>query len=135
VKRVKIGTFPEWSVPRARDEAAEKSAAAARGEDLTGDRRGGGTTFGDLFAVYLEVHAKPYKKSWAQDEYTYNRHLAHGENRPLSDISVAMLQRLHVKIGTSSGQTTADRVRALVSTMYNVAKEGSIPRSERSKNQ
>ena len=120
--RIKLGAFPELTVENARRKAVGISANVAMGEPAV-EPAIEEPTLGDLFQTYLEVHAKPYKRSWRQDEYTFNRHLAGWAKRPLSQITRGDLQRLHSDLGARVGQTTANWVRALLSSMWSVAKD------------
>lgn len=121
-QRVKLGVFPDLSVENARKFAQRVSANVAEGKPPIEERHDS-TTLGKLFSTYLEVWAKPRKKSWQQDKYAYDRHLKHWQHRQLEDITKSDLQRLHATIGTKHGTTTANRLRALLSKMWNVAIE------------
>jgi integrase len=121
-QRIKLGIFPDLSVENARKFAQRISANVAEGKPPIEEHREE-TTLGQLFQTYLDVWAKSRKKSWRQDEYSYNRHLKHWQHRKLADITKTDLQRLHATIGTEHGTTTANRVRSLLSAMWNVARD------------
>ena len=97
--RIKLGAFPELSVENARKKAMTISANVAMGKPPLEAASGDDTTLGAVFETYLEVHAKPHKRSWPQDQYIFDRHLSAWTHRPLSQISKAELQRFHAEIG------------------------------------
>ncbi len=123
-RRINVGRYPDLSISQARKKAQRILGDLAMGEDIDKPDVG---TFGSLWELYLEVHAKPFKRSWKQDEYTYDRHLKKWANRQLTEITTHDCQKLHVGIASKIGSTTANRVRALLSTMFSLAvKQGII---------
>jgi len=121
--RLKIGRFPEVTVEQARKDAARLSGQIAQGKDPAEDRRKarGETTVGELFALYLDGHAKPHKRTWKGDKAQYGRYLAGWKGRKLSRVRKADVAALHAKIGKDNGPYAANRLLALLSAMFNFA--------------
>ncbi len=124
-ERVTLGRYPDLSIEQARRKAEEVNATIAKGENPNDKRRieRAEITFGELFKEYLERHAKPNKESWKYDEAQYERHLSSWEKRKLSTIARAEIQKLHHEIGKNKGHTTANRLKALISTVFSKATE------------
>lgn len=123
VGRVTIGRFPAVTVERARKEATRLANEVAQGNDPAEERRKarGETTVAELFALYLEGHAKPHKRSWQGDQGQYDRYLADWKARKLSQVRRADVAGLHAKIGRDNGPYAANRLLALLSAMFNHA--------------
>lgn len=81
-------------------------------------------TFSELFEAYIERHAKLHKKTWKFNQEYYDRHISHiiGDEQ-LSLITREQMQRLHMKLAKTSGQSMANQVIALITTVYNKAIE------------
>ncbi len=121
--RLKIGRFPGVTVEEARKEVARMTGQLSQGENPADSRRKarGETTLGDLFALYLDSHAKPHKRTWKEDEAQYKRYLARWKARKLSDVRPADVTALHAKVGRENGHYAANRMLALLSVMFNHA--------------
>ena len=122
--RLKIGRFPEISVELARKEIARLTGQIAQGKDPAADRRKARneTTVGELFEMYLDGHAKPHKRTWQGDQDQFDRYLAsRWKARKLSQIRRADVATLHAKIGKNNGPYAANRLLALLSSMFNHA--------------
>jgi integrase len=122
--RLKIGRFPEVSVEDARKEIARLTGQIAQGKNPAADRRKARaeTTVGELFELYLNGHAKPHKRTWQGDQDQFDRYLAPSwKTRKLSQIRRADVATLHAKIGRNNGPYAANRLLALLSTMFNYA--------------
>jgi len=121
VERVTIGKYPAMTIEQARKKAAEINVAMTNGESVNSKKRNirQEMTLGELFDIYLERHAKVHKKSWPNDVSQYRRHLCQWKNRKLSDINKRDVQKLHVSIGDKSGIYQANRVLALLSSIFN----------------
>ena len=122
--KIRLGTYPDLSLVSARDAAATALGDFAKGAEpsVTRTKSGARLTLGDLWAHYLDQHAKPRKRTWHVDEQRFNRHLTQWEHRRLVAISTAEVQTLHNRIGKRSGRYEANRLRALLHTMYSVAR-------------
>ena len=122
--RLKIGRFPEVSVEAARKEIARLAGQIAQGKNPAADRRKarGETTVGELFELYLNGHAKPHKRTWQGDQDQFDRYIAPcWKTRKLSQIRKADVAKLHARIGKDNGPYAANRLLALLSSMFNHA--------------
>jgi integrase len=81
----------------------------------------------DFFATYLERHARPNKKSWAQDKELFKsvRPTAWLKRR-LSAITTGEISEWHDRMGRERGRVRANRGLTLLRTMYNKAREWRI---------
>jgi len=70
---------------------------------------------------YIERYAKVHKKSWQVDTQQFKRYAKTWENRKLSSISKSHIQKLHAEIGATKGHYAANRLLALLHTMFNRA--------------
>jgi integrase len=122
-RRLKIGRFPGVTVEQARKEVARMTGELAQGSNPAHARRAARdeTTVGELFALYLDGHAKPHKRTWKEDEAQYKRYLARWKARKLSELRPADVTALHAKIGRENGHYAANRMLALLSAMFNHA--------------
>ena len=120
-QRFRIGRYPDLSIEAARAEAKKLTGLMAQGVNPQDAKRAarGELAFGDLFTDYLERHAKPYKKSWKQDQDQYDRYMKPLAGRKVSAITRADVQRLHANIGREHGPYSANRALALVSAIFN----------------
>jgi integrase len=123
VGRSTIGRYPGVTVEQARKEVARLAGAIAQGDNPVQERREarGETTVGELFALYLDGHAKPHKRTWKEDQAQYNRYLAGWKLRRLSEVRPGDVMTLHAKIGRDNGHYAANRMLALLSAMFNHA--------------
>jgi len=118
-QRIVIGRYPDVAIEQARREAAKLAGQIASGANPQDRKRAARRemTFGDLFADYLDRHAKPHKKSWEQDQKQFDRYLKPLAGRKASAITQADVQRLHAGIG-NKGRYSANRALALVSVVF-----------------
>lgn len=125
VRRVTLGRYPWLTVPLARKEAMRIRTEIAQGHDPIGERAAERQilTFGDLEEVYVERYAKPHKRTWKRDEQMIAGYLAKWRSRRLSDITTDDVARLHERLGRENGRYAANRVVALLRTMFNVARD------------
>ena len=108
-------------VDRGRDPAEARAKAKAEEEATKNAKE---TTFGDLAAEYLKYHAKPHKKSWRGDERMLEKDvLPHWKDVPLSQITRASVRNLVEPIAGRGAPIQANRVLALVRTMFNIGIE------------
>lgn len=80
-------------------------------------------TFGELWTLYLERHAKMNRSSWRNDADLHRLYLEGWRNRKISYITSEAIRELHQKIGTDNGMVTANHVHALIRLMFNKAIE------------
>jgi len=125
-EKVLIARFGEISVDDARNHAAKLNADIANGNNPAHGRRliRAEMTFGELFALYLERHAKVNTKRWRETELKFKQYLDRNDQGgvKLSDRRVSSLKRveiahLHSKISTAH-PVTANRVLAVVSSVF-----------------
>ena len=77
-ERITIGTFPNTTVEKARRRAGQVNSAIDGGANPAEAKRAHKSEmiFAELFAEYIERHAKPRKRTWREDESKYNQYLA-----------------------------------------------------------
>lgn len=125
-ERITLGRYPNLSIEQARNKAAEVNSMFALGQNPNDRRRAerAEVTLRSLFEEYLERYAKLHKRSWQTDEGNFNRYLSGSwGKRQISSITKIDIQNLHNQIGRQKGIYTANRLLALLSTMYNKAIE------------
>jgi integrase len=122
-QRVRLGGYDEITTDQARKLCAKKLGDIADGADPMAEKRAirEGTTLGELWA-WFSSQAKARKRSYAADESRWKHHLQSWQSRRLSDISCGDVSALHARIGKNVSTTTANRVLALLSVMFNRAR-------------
>ncbi len=122
-ERIRLESFPAVNVDRARELAQIHVGEIAGGGNPAEQRRlaRGEITLGALFERFINDHAKAHKKTWQDDQDQYDRYLTHWTNRKLSSIKRGDVQRLHTETGATKGHYTANRLLALLSTVFNFA--------------
>src|SRR5262249_26989734 len=120
-ERITVGTFPNTSIEKARKRAASINLAIEGGanpaEAKPADRSE--RTFAELFRDYLAQHAKPKKRTWEEDQTKYELHLAKSLGaKKLSAIERSDLATIHSSMTRAGKPTTANRVLALVSSVF-----------------
>ncbi len=122
--RITLGTFPDMTIEQARKEAQKYKADMANGINPADEQRKARTemTFGELFELYLERHAKPRKRSWQDDLANFKLYLEPLGKKRLSEIRKSHIASIHSKIGKRH-KVTANRVLALVSSIFGRAIE------------
>lgn len=121
LERITIGRYPDVSIEQARRKAAEINSDIAKGLNPGEVKRGrkAELTFSDLFQEYLERHSKPTKRTWAEDDSKYRTYLAKPlGNKKLSAIDRASIAAIHSSITKAGHGITANRVKALVSSIF-----------------
>ncbi len=130
IVRMPLGTFPTISVENARDLCRSALGDMAKGVNPLAKRKGErraaqqerqGATLADLWTVYLDLHAKPHKKSWQDDERMYKKYMAKLHGKRLSDIDDTAVAKWHAAIAKGHGPIQANRAKALLATMYSKA--------------
>ena len=119
-ERIKLGNFPSMTVEQARISGSDVNAQIDRKNNPNDARRAelSEITLKELFDDYLELHAKPHKKSWKTDAMNYKNHLSHWDNRKLSTIKALDIKRLHNKINDKVGGYQANRIHSLIRSMF-----------------
>lgn len=120
-QRTHLGRFPGMTVEQARKRAAVLNAEIAEGGDPQQRKRRlrEEVTLGELFEHYMETHAKVHKRSWQEDERLFRQFLAPWAHRRASSVTRSMVQALHAKVGRDNGRYSANRLLALLSTVFN----------------
>src|SRR5262249_34668778 len=123
--RFKLGEHPEVTPEQARKLAGKISAKVTEGIDPRQERwkARDELTLVELFERYLEQHAKRKKKTWKEDEATFNRYCGKLKNRALSAIAPNDVMTLHNSIGSGDHgkKYAANRTLSLLSKMFNHA--------------
>ncbi len=145
--RERLGGFPELHLDDARKSVTQRMGDAARGVDLAERRRAqrAALTLVELFNHYLESHAKAHKKRWGDDVKQFERYFGKApedrkpddkpvpfpgwRNRSVNTIDTEAVKSLHVKIGEKHGKYAANRVLALLSSMFSNAGLPSVTKS------
>jgi integrase len=124
MRRITVGQYPAMTVLRAREEVLKIKAAIAEGKDPADQRREERSEirFKAFAELYLERHAKKQKRSWRQDRRMIESYLSKWQSRKLSDIRPEDIAQLHDKVGREHGPYTANRVLALLRSMFNLAR-------------
>ena len=124
-QRITIGPYIDLSIDQARKEAERMNADIALGKNPAADRKAlrQESTLKDLFTRYLEKQAKPFQRTWRNDESMYNAHLENWQFRKLSSIARTDVQALHARIGNNSGKVAANRVVQLLRRLFEYANE------------
>lgn len=124
VRRMSLGRYGTLTVDQARDLAKVKIGEIAKGSDPAEERqtRRQSPTFGQLEQLYLERHAV-HKKSAINDVGMFKNWLSDWRPRRLSVITRADVCARHAEIGSQGKTTTANRMIALVRTMFNLAQD------------
>lgn len=129
-RRYTIGDARAISLGKATDKALEVIAAVKLDRrDPHADRAQDDlSTFGALFDVWLERHAKQNKKSWAADEGLYNRHIkARLAHRAIADLKKRDYVDVLDSIMAASSGSQANAAQALITATLNWSEnEGKI---------
>jgi integrase len=128
-ERITIGTFPTTSVEKARRRAGQVNSAIDGGANPAEAKRAHKSEmiFAELFAEYLERHAKVRKRTWPEDESKYGQYLA----QPLGPKKLSAIDRndvatVHSAITRAGTRVTANRVLALVSSIFGWASSAGL---------
>lgn len=124
-ERVTYGRWPGITVKRARELARIDLGKVGEGRSLASSRRAmrKEETLGDLWGKYLELHAKPHKRSWDTDERRWKAYLAGHAKERLGGITTVVVTRWLTAIATTSGKGAANRTRALLHTMFELGRK------------
>ncbi len=131
-ERYMLGKWPKVTVEQARDEADRKNGLIADGVNPSDKRRvnRNAPTLGEVFDEYIGMPTRGKSKRPRSAKTTlgyrnaYDNHLAKDfGNRRLSTIRRSELEQLHNSIGEGHGHTIANRVLALVKSLFNYAIE------------
>lgn len=120
-----IGSFPEMSIEAARQQT-ERWNSNPDDPELTKRPRAARaitskTSLGTLWDLWAKG-AKARKKSFRGDEYNYKKHLVKWKDRGIGKIRRVHVLELYDEICEGSGRYMANRIIALLSTLFNFAK-------------
>lgn len=121
LERITLGRYPDLTVEQARRKAAKINADIANDVNPGEVKRGrkAELTFSALFVEYLERHSKPNKRTWTEDESRFKTYLEKPlGNKKLSTINRADIAAIHSSITKAGHGITANRVKALVSSVF-----------------
>jgi integrase len=125
-KRLTLGRYPAVTLADARELAREAQLNVAKGRDPVAEKRVAREvlTFGELAEKYIDHHAKPNKKSWGEDQRQLDASLLpKWKHRPAADVtSEDLLSLLNAKV-KAGAPVAANRLRALVSSVYSFGAE------------
>lgn len=114
------------TIDQARRLAAFINAKAAEGVNLAEVKRAhrAERTFAELFTEYLERHAKHQKRTWTEDRQRFAQYLAKPlAKKKLSAINRPTIASIHSAITNNGHPVVANRVLALVSSIFGRAIE------------
>jgi integrase len=123
--RVSIGKYTQMTIEEARIKAQKVISELISGKNPNEEKKKvrAETTFGEMFAAYMERYSKPLKKSWEADQREVSRFLSHWFKRRLSSVTKQEVQALHEKIRIESGLYQANRLLEKIKAIYNKAIE------------
>lgn len=122
-ERLTLGRYPDLSIEQARNKATEANAQIAKGENPSELKREARKemNLGELFNEFIEKHAKLHKKSWHRDQDQFQRYMAEWANKKLSTLEKRDIQAIHAKVGAAHGHYAANRLLALLHTVFSKA--------------
>jgi integrase len=124
-RRLTIGSFPDWKVAAAREEAKRLKRLIDQGFDPMGERHEerAAPTVNDLIDRYLSEHAiRKRERSQREDKSLIEQWIKREfGNRKVADIRHADIERLHRKITAHGTPIRANRAATLLSKMFALA--------------
>jgi integrase len=122
-RRLTIGSTAKFGLADARDVARRILKDIAAGSDPVAAKRiEDAESFGSVAALYIERHAKVKKRSWREDARILDHDILPAwKDRPARDISRKDVIALLDAIVARGATIQANRVRALVSKIFNFA--------------
>ncbi len=123
--KIKIGRFPEITVEQARKIAYSLINEISLGENPKEKKykKTLDIPLKELLENFIEKHGKLHKKTWEQDRYIFYKYVMSISNKKVKDINKGMILELHSNIGRQYGTYSANRILALLKTMFNKAIE------------
>jgi integrase len=123
------------TIEQARGKASELNAQIARGENPRDELKPtGDPTLGEFFDRYLIEHrprGNPSTESFQLGvRKAFDRCLTHWRNRRLSEITRADVERLHGEIVKARGPVAANRLVALLSSIFTDARHWGVYHSD-----
>lgn len=87
-----------------------------------------GITFGEVFDLYLELHARPFTKSWRNTESYWRRHCIRWEAVKVGEVNRLQIQRWVTELGDAKGRPTANRAFTVLASSLNWALRNDVVR-------
>jgi integrase len=124
MRRITLGRYPEFTLEEARTKALEIRHQIALGNDPAKERleKRREPTVKELCDLYIERHARPHKRSWAEDHRKIRLHFSTFATLKISALTTEAIVRWHQRIGKERGQYMANRCLTLLATILNFAK-------------
>jgi integrase len=128
VERITIGRYPDVMLRDARDRADELRREIAGGRNPATHKREAPTrTFAALADRYLVEHARRFKRSADQDDRNLRLHvMPQWGRRDYANIGRADVIALCEKLATAGKPILANRVQALVSSIFSFAVDAAL---------
>lgn len=122
--RLSIGEFPTKSVEQARGKCAAIRGGISEGRDVKAERaqRKEVKTLKQMFNDWLDDN-KLRKRSWPNDQRMFDKYFTRWHEWKLSSITTKEVTDWHARAGRDNGPYQANRCRALLSTIFNHAKQ------------
>lgn len=122
-RKITLGTYPGMTPAQARKASSRVSMQYDAGEDPAAAKKAqrGIPTWAQLFAWYIDEHARKHKRSYKYDIKMEAMYCKQWRSRRHSDITPAMVSTWHKNIGATRGKHAADRVLAMIKTVYAIA--------------
>jgi integrase len=124
-RRIKIGSYPDWTVSAARDEAKELRKRVNLGEDPAAAKAEAreAPTVEKLVQRYIEEHLPNLA---AREHADQRRMLAEitehlGKHRPVADVHYGDIETMHRHISESGRRVRANRILAVASKAFSLA--------------
>ena len=125
-RRYRIGSWPDWSVAAAREEARLIRKRVDRGEDPATERRElrDAPTMGELAARYMTEHLpRKAERSQRDDKIMIERHILPiiGKDRRVAEVHHGDIVALHRAVSDNNGPVRANRILTCASKMFSLA--------------
>ena len=125
-RRYRIGSWPDWSVVAAREEARLIRKRVDRGEDPATERRElrDAPTMGELAARYMTEHLpRKAERSQRDDKIMIERHILPtiGKDRRVAEVHHGDIVALHRAVSDNNGPVRANRILTCASKMFSLA--------------
>jgi integrase len=124
-RRYTIGSFPDWGVSAAREEAKRLKRLVDQGRDPMGERHEdrAAPTVNELLDRYLVEHAPRKRERSRQEDESLIRQWIRPDlgNKRVADLRHVDVERLHRKITAHGTPTRANRTAALLSKAFSLA--------------
>ncbi len=120
---LRLGTYPDLTIERARAQATIVNGAIASGSDLKQAiyAKDNEPNLEEAFEAYLNKHAMKTNKTWDAMKKDFELKLACIKGRKLSSITPQDVEALHMELGTKRGTYSANRSIQLLRAIYNKA--------------